>query len=568
MVSTRFASALVAFAGLAAALFSPLGAAAAPSEGSSPWAVAVLVEPGMLAYGGTPACPPAKMAAMLQKYGVPAEAVTVADLAAPGALTPQAFPVVILPYGNAYPQPIYDALRAYHAQGGCLITNGIPFTHSCEKEGDKWVDKVGPGRGTHDAAGIGVGGYAGPGKGVLQLQDYGFQKNPLGMRDGAVLPPGVQNLQWLDMTGMDPKDEMIPLVGLVPEGQNDAKPVSAIIRHGCALFPGALDIWVGTPAGQVRGEDAFFAEQLYARGAAVVSRAEEGVDRRPDEGRVRGVRRGGRASAVPEGSRVHVPSRARGATPFCRNPRRPRRKLFVVDARQMPDDVRTALACLQGLTSRDEPSLWLRMSERDDFCMELHQKKGYFQPGETTTDWMSVFTRYRKAIKGIIITDPKLYRSELLAANIAACEDLIVASPQLAPQLVRTLSVPVFLDLRGKFKTYSEGMKWVWDTYKDQLSHHLCYYVHPGWLKTGAFAYGLQWKAVLFWIAGPVDASEPGADIFQETSLMARILSEMEPNIPVLGFPYGGQGIGPRRTRGRTFRESFRQGLGLQRFTE
>ena len=140
---------------------------------------------------------------------------------------------------------------------------------------------------------------------------------------------------------------------------------------------------------------------------------------------------------------------------------------------------------------------------------------------------------------------------------MAACEDLIVATPELAARL----KLPVKIDLNGRFSTYAEGLRWLWSTYKDRLSRHLCNFKHPGLLRNCTFAYDYQWRGLLFWIAGTVDASEPGADPSAEQRVVAEILSEMAVNTPVLGFPFAGKGVGVGEPPGVALISRYGKGL-------
>jgi len=44
---------------------------------------------------------------------------------------------------------------------------------------------------------------------------------------------------------------------------------------------------------------------------------------------------------------------------------KPAQRILCVDARGLAPEIRTALSCLQGLTSRERPVIWLNMSNRD-----------------------------------------------------------------------------------------------------------------------------------------------------------------------------------------------------------
>ena len=237
----------------------------------------------------------------------------------------------------------------------------------------------------------------------------------------------------------------------------------------------------------------------------------------------------------------------------------PARQLLVVDVARLNPDERIAVTCLQGLTSREQPRLWIRRTPEDQTWLDWHKQKGYIDGYEVVTNWPALFKQFTNAFKGAVIPDAKLYRGNLLAADVAACEDLIIATPELAEKL----ALPVKVDMRGRFQTYVEGMRWVWTKYGNQLSRHLCKYEHSSLLQDCTFAYDLQWRSVLFWIAGPVDAREPGADPLAERRLMAEIFADMDPNVAVLGYPYAGEGVGLGEGGGVELASRYAKGLVL-----
>lgn len=203
-------------------------------------------------------------------------------------------------------------------------------------------------------------------------------------------------------------------------------------------------------------------------------------------------------------------------------------------------DERLALSCLQGLLAREQPRLWLLRKEEDAFWLDWHRRKGYVRQVEAVTNGLALFQRFRGLAKGAVVPDERLFRGDLLALNVAACTECIVATPELAQRL----GLPVLADLRGRFKTYAEGLAWLWATYKGQLNPHLCDFRHPGLLAFGTTDYSYQWRALMFWVAGPKEAAKAGADPEAEKRLVAKILSEMPANGVCLGFPAMGEGEG------------------------
>jgi hypothetical protein len=213
--------------------------------------------------------------------------------------------------------------------------------------------------------------------------------------------------------------------------------------------------------------------------------------------------------------------------------------LVVTNLSSLTPDERAALLSLQGLTSRSHPIIWLSSGSdpAKDFALETmmdaHSIRGY----KIVADWKSLFTEYLSSYKGAVVYDPDLYRSDTLAANIAGAEDLIATSKVVADEL----HIPIKVDLRGRFTNYADGLQWVWDRDGTLLNHRLCL-MSPN---IGApTSYAIEWGAVIFWPAGYVDAKKPGADPDREVHLTAQILSQMEPNTAMIGYPYAGDGVG------------------------
>lgn len=228
----------------------------------------------------------------------------------------------------------------------------------------------------------------------------------------------------------------------------------------------------------------------------------------------------------------------------------PARQLLVVNLSPCTEEERQALFCLQALTSRKQPVLWLTLHPRDTFWLDDNVRKGYLDGYTPVQDWTELFHQFADCYRGAIIPDPMLYRGDTLAADIAGCEDLIIASPELAARL----NLPVKIDLRGRFATYADSLEWVWKTYKDRLNHDVCDMAPT---VNASTVYPMEWRAPIFWPAGKVDGIKPGADPVREKRLTAQIMSEMEPNSAMLGYPYAGDGVGLGETAGVKLASSY-----------
>ena len=243
--------------------------------------------------------------------------------------------------------------------------------------------------------------------------------------------------------------------------------------------------------------------------------------------------------ALPANLPFSSPSRAWGDT-FLPKSRPPARHVLAVPLDGLRNDERIAVTCLQALLAREQPRLWLVRHPEDQGWIEWHQAKGHIDSFETVTNWAGLFRQFPGVAKGAVIPDETLFRGDLLAANVAACEDCIVASPRLAERL----GLPVKADLRGRFTNYADGLRWVWANYHDRLNPYLCDFRPPALLPFGTFDYSFQWRGLMFWVAGKKEAAKPGANPAAERRAVAEILAHMPPNGVCVGFPALGEGEG------------------------
>jgi len=215
----------------------------------------------------------------------------------------------------------------------------------------------------------------------------------------------------------------------------------------------------------------------------------------------------------------------------------PARHLDAVDFIGLDKWERLAMICLQGLTSRKRPSIWMLTEAKggsDLKWLNVHKEKSYIESYEIVTDWKRLFVKHREVYNGAVVPDEELYHGLLHAVNVAACEGLIVAPEPLANEL----GIPIKIDLRDRFKTNAEGYGWIWDTYKHRLNQKLCGIFHPDLAFVGSLAYDIQWRGFVFWVSGLLEISEIGTNPLAELEVMTEILKELPPNIPVRGYPW------------------------------
>src|SRR5215475_12661404 len=70
----------------------------------------------------------------------------------------------------------------------------------------------------------------------------------------------------------------------------------------------------------------------------------------------------------------------------------PARRLLAVDVKEFTPEERIAVTCLQGLTSREEPRIWIGREGLDQDWLEWHKEKNYIDGYETVTNCAELFT--------------------------------------------------------------------------------------------------------------------------------------------------------------------------------
>jgi hypothetical protein len=333
--------------------------------------VAVFEEEGFPTIGGTPSLPPIKMIEMLAQHGIEAQSLSAAELTDQTNFNAQRFTVLVMPYGNAFPAIAYNNLRKFHAAGGCLVMNSVPFCHPCVKTNGEWKDLGHFGYFGHDTFGIDTGGFGGP-MDKEKNPRASIQGHPLGLNE-SMLPTDIGNIQWLDPQSFAPGDQVLSLVNF---GAGDEQhPAAALIRHIGASFHGARDVWMGGIASGSDESDRYFAEQMLLRGVLWCELEKGELDSQTF------------SAKLTELNQIQKPERLPGNLPYVVTPRPwgdtylpkskpPSRHLLVVNVEHLPSDERIAITCLQGLTSRDQPRIWLRQGEEDQTWLDWHKEKG------------------------------------------------------------------------------------------------------------------------------------------------------------------------------------------------
>lgn len=512
--------------------------------GTSPRArIGVFVDPDFAGVGRND-CLPGPICVRTLEGFLPVEELTVADLADPEKLKASRLPLLVMPSGDAFPESALENLRRYRRAGGSLITFGVPFHQAASPKKDgkphEWNTRHIKDLWAHVDGGLATGGLRGP-LPPDAAAERTVPANPLGFTT-AMLHGANPHQRRLEPKTFPQGDEVIPLA-TIRSPDTAELPIAAAIRHRCQFCPGACDVWLGQTCWNLDASERRTGQQLLVRGA-LWSLKERGLLGAADVAeriaKLDTLPKPAASAAVPLPA-VQAP-RAWGDS-FMPKSKLPARTMQAVSLHGLSTDERVALTCLQGLLARDQPRIFLIRNEQEDrFWMDWYVAKGHVDQFETVADWKTLVETHRAAIKGVAVPDPSLYRGDLLAVNVAACEDLLVASPALAERL----RLPVVVDLRKRFATYAEGLAWLWSTHKDRFSRHLCDFRVPSLLPFGTTDYAYQWRGLMFWVAGPREECLPGVDRLAEHDLVARILAEMPVQGVCVGFPGmdAGEGMG------------------------
>jgi hypothetical protein len=218
--------------------------------------------------------------------------------------------------------------------------------------------------------------------------------------------------------------------------------------------------------------------------------------------------------------------------------------LVVADVRQLKPDEHRLLGSLQGLVNRAQPRIYLiagvyvEEPNLDERWLTWLRTRGDIDGVRRVSDPMSLLREFRSAYRGVVVTDPNVPATVNVATMIAATEDLLIASPELANRL----KLPVRRDLRGRWKTNADALSWAVDKLWPKLNHRLLAFNAPGF--PFLTDYLVAQKAFAFWVSGAVDGTPPVGSPLAEQLVMQRLLAKASPNIGCLGAPYYSQGTG------------------------
>ncbi|MBM3501397.1 MAG: hypothetical protein FJX74_22310, partial [Armatimonadetes bacterium] len=500
--------------------------------------VAVFHERGFPYFGANQAVSPRAVAELLRECGLEARLMD-ADALRAGALDDPAVRCLVWCYGNTFPREAGDAITAFHRRGGGLVATGAPFTHPCRREATAgrvvWRDEGHEDHGQHDRVGMGqVGGsvpvgtarFSQPPEAPFRLVGMRAGEGPLAYR----VPAGMGVVFFPGRAALAEEDELIGIVGVSDGAQPRGFPVAAV-KHRCARFGGAVDVWAGTQwlTDPRNPGEVLLLRQLLARStlyALSESAALADEEARQAEGRLaEWVKQATLPPRPPAASRSRESRRLFAGSPQVS----PDDEVVVHDVSGDDEATRTALACLQGLVNCERPRLYLVYTPHDEQWLQWYQERGYVGARvRRVGSAAEVVDLFRRAVTGAILVDD---RHRNIGTMLASLRRAVVCTEQQAA----AWNLPVIADRRGRWDTDAEAYRWAFEELWPQMRHDVLCHGHPE-RSPQQTDYLVAHRVFTFFVSGAVDGADEGKDPVAETLLAEDVLSAAEPHSPVMGW--------------------------------
>jgi len=224
----------------------------------------------------------------------------------------------------------------------------------------------------------------------------------------------------------------------------------------------------------------------------------------------------------------------------------PARELIVSDISQLPANLRLTFVSLQGVVNQAEPRLFLLTMGYDAQWAEWLKDRGDIDSLRHVAP-VELIEMFRHELAGQVVVDPALDASINVATMLASLEKLLITHPDYADVYAERYGLPIVHDLRGVFATSGAAYRWAKENLWPRLNHHALAMLHPSIPHLRDFL--IQQKVFVWWQGGKADGGGT-MNRFEELKVTHEVLREAPVNIPVLGYPWAGEGVGPGEHEG------------------
>ncbi|MCS6863270.1 MAG: GxGYxYP family putative glycoside hydrolase, partial [Abditibacteriales bacterium] len=354
------------------------------------------------------------------------------------------------------------------------------------------------------------------------------------MRDGTdaysyPILAGMGGFFYLSKEKLPAEDELTPIVN-VHDARGVRGSIVAAIKHHCAQFKGAVDVWAGTqwlsdprdPAEILMARQLVLRSAIYAlETAGALTAAQARAAKKRLEAWV--------ARHVLPKRKLLTFAPVRRRRVFPQSPPVSAEEAVVVHSVAADDQpTRVALGCLQGLVNAQRPRLYLIYTDHDDRWLRWYQERGYVKRVERMASADAVIQRFRAVVKGAILVDERFLNVGTMLASVRGG---MVCTPALAERW----SLPVIADLRGRWRRDVDAYRWAFRTLWPQMNQDVLCSGHPR-RSPQQTDYLVAHRIFTFFISGGVDGADEGKDPAEEIRLAEEILAACRPNGAVMGW--------------------------------
>jgi hypothetical protein len=476
----------------------------------------------------------------LNAAGLQTRGVTIAEAAQLLGDTDNAPAILISVHGNAFPDELGALLPAYLQSGHAVLSNGIPMVHRVERTASGWENRG------HDeslARSLGIGEFGGSRNRMLQV-------DPLGEK------LGLGGIPWEILGLREDLQGLLP--GTVGEGWT-AEPVlsdqsglafSALLSHesgGHFAWTGTTDFGVSIAASRNLHRELVrrLVVEILARNNSITQESVQALLAPVDSSVVTG-------SVGYAYEPLFIEKRAESLYPSAH---KAPRILHVLDVgvpelppgEQVPEHAMSPeddllLSSVQGLTNSRTDSdsmLYIVRRESDRMWLRWLLEQGYVEGSETVDSLADAIESLgvREAI--LVPTEPP---QAINAAMLLAARDnrLLVYSQASADRF----GLEIVDDLTGRWSNNIEVLQSILADHGDEISREVVAVYSPSRLHH-LRDYLIANRVFTFWISGPAESSISGVDPVAEGEFVHDALASQFPvNIPVLGYPWAGDGVG------------------------